>query len=114
MTLGTSSNLEYLVISRRKFLKRSSEAGVALAATGAGLGAMLCEPSNRCAAGEVEMSEAGRRVQRSFEIRCDSARADTRQENSAPTTNGDEDRYGDKRANFAKTLPHDELGEVKL
>jgi hypothetical protein len=101
------------VISRRKFLKRSSEAGVALAATGAGLGAMLCEPSNRSAAGEAEVSEAGRRVQQSFEIRCDSARADTRQENPAPTTNGDEERYADRRANFAKTLPHNELGEVE-
>jgi hypothetical protein len=29
------------------------------------------------------------------------------------TTNGDEERYADKRACFAKTLPHDELGEVK-
>src|SRR6516164_8708282 len=114
MTLGTASNLEYVVISRRKFLKKSSEAGVALAATGAGFGAMLCEPSNRCAAGEAEVPEAGRRVQQSFEIRCDSARADTRQEKPAPTTNGDEERYGDKRANFAKTLPHDEMGEVKL
>src|SRR6516164_5503742 len=112
MTLGTSSNLEYLVISRRKFLKKSSEAGVALAATGAGLGAMLCEPSNRCAAGEAKVSETGRRVQQSFEIRCDSARADTRQENPAPTTNGDEERYADRRANFAKTLPHNERGEV--
>ena len=101
------------MISRRKFLKRSSEAGVALAATGAGLGAMLCEPSNRSTAGEVEVSEAGRRVQQSFEIRCDSARADTRQENPAPTTNGDEERYADRRANFAKTLPHNELGEVE-
>jgi hypothetical protein len=31
------------------------------------------------------------------------------------TTNGDEERYyADKRANFAKTLPHDELGEVEV
>src|SRR6516164_8571237 len=114
MTLGTASNLEYLVISRRKFLKRSSEVGVAFAATGTGLGTMLSEPSSPSAAGDVEVSEAGRRAQQSFEIRCDSARGDTRQENPAPATNGDEERYGDKRANFAKTLPHDELGEVKL
>ena len=106
--------LKHAVISRRKFLKRSSEVGVAFAATGTGLGAMLSEPSSPSAAGDVEVSEAGRRAQQSFEIRCDSARADTRQENPTPTTNGDEERYGDKRANFAKTLPHDELGEVKL
>ncbi|MBV9563785.1 MAG: hypothetical protein JOY90_25570 [Bradyrhizobium sp.] len=30
----------------------------------------------------------------------------------APETNGDESRYADRRANFAKTLPHNELGEV--
>ena len=101
------------MISRRKFLKRSSEAGVAFAATGVGLGAMLSEPSSRSAAGDVEASEAGRRAQQSFEIRCDSARGDTRQENPVATTNGDEERYADKRANFAKTLPHNELGEVE-
>ena len=101
------------MISRRKFLKRSSEAGAAIAATSAGLGAMLSEPINHSTAGEVGSSEAGRRAQQSFEIRCDSARADTRRENPAPTTNGDEERYADRRANFTKTLPHNELGEVE-
>ena len=28
------------------------------------------------------------------------------------TTNGDEDRYADRRASFSKTMPHDDLGEV--
>ena len=27
-------------------------------------------------------------------------------------TNGDEDRYPDRRASFSKTLPHNQLGEV--
>jgi hypothetical protein len=101
------------VISRRKFLKRSSEASVAIAATSVGLGATLSGPSNQSAGVEVGPSEAGRRAQRSFEIRCDSARVDTRRENPAPTSNGDEERYADRRANFAKTLPHNELGEVE-
>jgi hypothetical protein len=101
------------VISRRKFLKKSSEAGVGIAATSVGLGTMLSEPSNHSAAGEVGPSEAARRAQQSFEIRCDSARTGTRRENPAPTTNGDEERYADRRANFAKTLPHNELGEVE-
>jgi hypothetical protein len=86
-----------------------------MAATSAGLGTLLSEPVDRSATDEVEPLEAGRRAQHSFEIRCDSARADTRREGPALTTNGDEERYyADKRANFAKTLPHDELGEVEV
>src|SRR5262249_33182028 len=30
----------------------------------------------------------------------------------APQSNGDEDRYTDHRASFAKTMPHNDLGEV--
>ena len=37
------------MISRRKFLKSSSEAGVAIAATSAGLGTMLVESIDRSA-----------------------------------------------------------------
>jgi len=102
------------VISRRKFLKRSSQAGVAIAATSAGLGATLAGPVDAYTAARTGSPEGDRRAQRSFEIRCDSARADTCRENPLPMTNGDEERYTDKRANFAKTLPHDEIGEVKL
>src|SRR5215831_7429063 len=29
-----------------------------------------------------------------------------------PQSNGDEDRYADHRASFAKTMPHNDLGEV--
>jgi hypothetical protein len=101
------------MISRRRFLKKSSEAGIAIATTSAGLGTMLSELVGRSAADEVGPSEAGRRAQQSFEIRCDSARTDTRRENPTPTTNGDEERYADRRANFAKTLAHNGLGEVE-
>jgi light-regulated signal transduction histidine kinase (bacteriophytochrome) len=106
--------LEHAVISRRKFLKRRSQAGVAIAATSAGLSATRSEPVDSDTAVKTGPPEVGRRAQRSFEIRCDSARADTCRENPLSTTNGDEERYTDKRANFAKTLPHDELGEVEL
>jgi len=101
------------VISRRKFLKRSGEAGIAIAATGVGLGSTLSGPSSRSAGIEAGTYEASRRAQQSFEIRCDSARTDTRREKPTPTTNGDEERYADRRANFTKTLPHNELGEVE-
>jgi hypothetical protein len=107
-----SCQLEHAVISRRKFLKRSSQAGVAIAATTAGLTATLAEPLYTAV--DNGPPEAGRRAQQSFEIRSDSARADTCRENPLSTTNGDEERYTDKRANFAKTLPHDEIGGVKL
>ena len=102
------------MISRRKFLKRSSEAGVAIAATSAGLGATIPEPVDPYTAVKTGPPGAGLRAQRSFEIRCDSAHADACRENPSFATNADEERYADKRANFAKTLPHDELGEVKL
>jgi hypothetical protein len=59
------------VISRRKFLSRSSEAGAAIAITRAGLGTVLSEPINRCAASESGPSETARRAQQSFEIRCE-------------------------------------------
>ena len=99
------------MISRRNFLKSSSQAGAAIAATSAGFGTM--QPLGHYNTDETGLSEAGRRAQQSFEIRCDGARTDTRRNSPALTTNGDEERYSDKRANFAKTLPHDELGEVK-
>lgn len=101
------------MISRRKFLKRSSETGVSIAAASVGLGTMLAEPGNYSAAGTVEVPETGRRAQQSFEIRCDSARTDTGRAIPSSPTNGDEERYADKRANFAKTLPHNNLGEVE-
>ena len=101
------------MISRRKFLKSSSEAGVAIAATSAGLGTMLAESIDRSAAAEIGATQAGGRAQRAFEIRCDSARSDTGRNDPQLTTNGDEDRYADRRANFAKTLPQNQLGEVE-
>jgi hypothetical protein len=101
------------MISRRKFLRRSSEVGVAITAASAGLGPMFAEAVNHTGADEVGFSTVEHRAQRSFEIRCDSARAATGGKNSVPTTNGDEERYADKRASFAKSLPHTDQGEVE-
>ena len=44
--------------------------------------------------------------------RRDAAEKRTKNVALAPKANGDESRYADRRASFAKTLPHDELGEV--
>ena len=52
------------------------------------------------------------RQQRVFECRQDAAQAELHSDLSEPRTNGDEDRYPDRRASFSKTLPHNELGEV--
>jgi hypothetical protein len=101
------------VISRRKFLKRSSQPGVTIAAASAGLGSAFAQVASHSGSDELGVSVGERRAQRAFEIRCDSARAAGREKNPVPTTNGDEERYPDKRANFAKTLPHNELGEVE-
>jgi hypothetical protein len=52
------------------------------------------------------------RQQRVFERRRDAAQAEHRNQPPKPTTNGDEDRYPDRRASFSKTMPHNPLGEV--
>src|SRR5215831_1967763 len=57
------------------------------------------------------MSQEQRR-QFVFERRRDSALAVLNKAPQAHLTNGDEDRYPDRRASFSKTLPHNDLGEV--
>ena len=101
------------MISRRKFLRRSSQAGVAMTAAGAGLESMFAEVIKPSAEEGVELSAFEQRARRSFEIRCDSAWSASCGKNSIPATNGDEERYLDKRASFAKSLPHNDLGEVE-
>ena len=53
-----------------------------------------------------------RRQQRVFDCRRAAAQAELDSDPPEPMTNGDEDRYPDRRASFSKTLPHNELGEV--
>src|ERR1700742_3634055 len=48
-----------------------------------------------------------------FERRQEAARTELNGTPAPQGTNGDEDRYPDRRASFTKTLPHDELGEVE-
>lgn len=100
------------MISRRRFLRSGSEAGIAITTARAGLGAMLVQ-AVKSAAEEPERSVSEKRAQRSFEIRCDAARTSTNASHPLPATNGDEERYPDKRASFAKGLPQNELGEVE-
>jgi len=53
-----------------------------------------------------------RRQQRVFDCRRAAAQAELDSDPLEPITNGDEDRYPDRRASFSKTLPHKEIGEV--
>jgi hypothetical protein len=96
------------VISRREFVKGSSQVGVAIAATNAGLGTILSEPVGQYAAGGTGPPDSGRRAQGSFEIRCDAACTDTRREGPTLTTNGDEERYADTRWLFTVYLSRPE------
>jgi hypothetical protein len=52
------------------------------------------------------------RRQEVFDRRRGLAQAELARRVPAPATNGDEERYPDRRASFSKTMPHDELGEV--
>ena len=47
-----------------------------------------------------------------FDRRREAAQAQFDDAPLAPSSNGDEDRYPDRRASFSKTMPHDDLGEV--
>jgi hypothetical protein len=52
------------------------------------------------------------RQQRAFARRQDAAQAELDAVPPLPKTNGDDERYPDRRGSFAKTLPHDDLGDV--
>ena len=96
------------MISRRDFLRKTGETSLAITAAAAtGIRTSSTEPVER-----DQLGEAGR-TRRAFEIRCDRARDDTR-EGSGIVTNGDEERYPDRRGSFSKTLPHNDLGEVDI
>src|SRR5215831_213617 len=52
------------------------------------------------------------RQQLVFERRRAAAQTELNNAPPLPATNGDEERYLDRRASFSKTMPHNELGEV--
>ncbi len=54
------------------------------------------------------------RSEQSHELRVERARVQRDQPLPEHPTNGDEDRYAEKFANYAKGLPHDHIGEVLL
>ncbi|MBV8198793.1 MAG: phosphatase PAP2 family protein [Candidatus Eremiobacteraeota bacterium] len=89
--------------SRKGFLS-----GGALAA-----GALLNPQEILAASGAQTVPAPGRaRRKRALTIRETAARAHYLGDIASNETNGDEQRYADKRASFSKTLSHDDLGEV--
>jgi hypothetical protein len=89
-------------LSRRKFLEVSTASGVALATVvgGAPLPAA------------AQQSGGGSRAEAALQLRREAAQAHFAETETTMPTNGDEKRYADRRGNFAKSLPHDDLGNV--
>src|SRR5215468_2179054 len=85
-------------VSRRDFL-----AGGTGSALVAGRAALAADPPG---------DSGPARRQLAFATRRDAARSYLGEPDGSTLTNGDEARYADRRASFAKTLPHDKLGEV--
>src|SRR5579872_7297521 len=94
--------------NRRRFL---SCLGAAQALTGfAGAGLF----STRSASADTgSLDPAGRR-HRAFTIRRDAAIFQRDIPETPSVTNGDEEAYANRIANFTKGLPHNDLGEVDL
>jgi len=86
-------------VSRRDLLALAAATGTTLL------------PAYASLATDSQLNGGGRR-RLVFAIRRDAARSYLGERDGSTLTNGDEARYPDRRASFAKTLPHDDLGEV--
>ena len=95
-------------LSRRAFLEIGGRAGIIAAA---GAGRLLPLPRESLAADNTALGARQRR-QRAYQIRHDAAQRYLAESLISHRSNGDEDRYEDKRASFSKTLPHNDIGEV--
>ncbi|MBV8240170.1 MAG: hypothetical protein JOY75_05195 [Hyphomicrobiales bacterium] len=91
-------------VSRRALLEGSASAGLAAAAVGWGSAALR--------PGDANAAEASPRQTAAFRMRQAAAQAYLDEPQPVHRSNGDEARYADKRASFAKTLPHNDAGEV--
>lgn len=101
--------------SRRKFLGHMGGATAATLAVGAiGLEPLLGVKSSIAEAVEISPTTCDLRVQQAFDNRTNAALNEKNLGCFAHPTNGDEERYANKNyfANFTKTLPHNNLGEV--
>ena len=98
-------------MSRRRLLEASAGAGLIAAAVGWGPAGSRSEDAKAAGPEPAHRSE---RPLAAFRIRRDAAQAYLDRSPPAHASNGDEERYADKRASFAKTLPHNDVGEVDV
>ena len=96
-------------VSRRALIEGSASAGFVAAVVGGG-GTVL-RPGDANAADPTPGGRAARQMA-AFRIRQAAAQAYLDEQEPLHRSNGDEARYPDKRASFAKTLPHNDAGEV--
>jgi hypothetical protein len=91
-------------VSRRALLEGSARAGLVAAAAGWSSAAL--------GPGDVNAADGSPRQTAAFHIRQAAAQTYLDEPQPVHRSNGDEARYADKRASFAKTLPHNDAGEV--
>jgi len=91
-------------ISRRALLEGSASTGLVAAAAGWGSAALRPNDANA--------ADTSPRQTAAFRVRMAAAQAYLDEPQPVHRSNGDEARYADKRASFAKTLPHNDAGEV--
>lgn len=92
-------------VSRRKFLRAGAQSTAALAAAATAAALPASAQQTAAPAGNPRRDAA-------LKLRRESAQAHYAEAQSNMPVNGDERRYADRRANFSKSLPHDDLGLV--
>ena len=97
-------------VTRRSLLKAGASAGIVTAAAGCSTPLGMRSAN---AAGPAPAARSARQLA-VFRIRQSAAQAYLAEAAPMHTSNGDEERYPDKRASFAKTLPHNDAGEVDV
>jgi hypothetical protein len=90
-------------VSRRALLEGSASAGLVAAAGWSGAALR---------SGDANAADGSPRQTAAFRMRQAAAQAYLDEPQPVHRSNGDEERYADKRASFAKTLPHNDAGEV--
>ena len=97
-------------VSRRALVKASA-ASPALGAIAVGWSGAIIGAGNASAGNAVPGGGSPRQMA-SFRLRQAAAHVYLDEQIPSHHSNGDEARYADKRASFAKTLPHNDAGEV--
>ena len=98
-----------LRVSRRALLEGSASS--ALGAAAIGWSSSVIGPDSASAADSMPGGGSPRQMA-AFRVRQTAAQAYLDEQVPSHPSNGDEARYPDKRASFAKTLPHNDGGEV--